>query len=615
MTDAFWWYLLAGFIVGFTLSTLWEWLYFRRKRMRIENRRIAELEAMLRSSILAEESQSVTATRASEPWVSPSFDDPGAYLDIEDEAAVSVVPPAELPPTLSVGVGVAQVNRRPRTPTPAPLLSPSPPADTLRSSTQTTATAVPATAAASREDLSTPAPGYAPLTPAYALPRSSTFPTVAAQVTSAPESVRQTASKGSVPLDRLPEAAAVALPSAALQPGSTRAPLSAVSAPSATRAESVPAQGTVDSGARTEKEECRPDAALATAGVVATAAATRQLATEPFQQARPAEAFPAWSGADDGLSGTTLLATARTVAASPAAPATQAQQALPDEAAPGELERDLVKSGPRANDLQASLRAEGNVEQPDRNVGKVAVMAAAAMATDGFSEKHQAGDAGQLHANSPQHKAVSGVASVVPADHTGVNDGPDAPVTNPDNQQTEPITPAKIDALVVSIHELIDTVQQRHSEDVKATTARVEAAEQLPETSAIYLLAAQGVAPATSAQDAEPSNRVEEALVLLVRSVSRFMHQLRVIVSRERAQDAPLQRRVAASDLMYIDGMKQQYIERLRVANITSSAELARLSEIELRMLLITPGDEPLPDSAALLARAAAVAAGNRTAS
>ena len=29
MTESVWWYVLAGFLIGFILSTLWEWLFFR----------------------------------------------------------------------------------------------------------------------------------------------------------------------------------------------------------------------------------------------------------------------------------------------------------------------------------------------------------------------------------------------------------------------------------------------------------------------------------------------------------------------------------------------------------------------------------------------------------
>ena len=27
------WFVIAGFVLGFTTSTLWEWLYYRRKRL------------------------------------------------------------------------------------------------------------------------------------------------------------------------------------------------------------------------------------------------------------------------------------------------------------------------------------------------------------------------------------------------------------------------------------------------------------------------------------------------------------------------------------------------------------------------------------------------------
>ena len=49
-------------------------------------------------------------------------------------------------------------------------------------------------------------------------------------------------------------------------------------------------------------------------------------------------------------------------------------------------------------------------------------------------------------------------------------------------------------------------------------------------------------------------------------------------------------------------------LERLRVAGIKSPADLARLSEAELRMLLISPGGEPAPDYNAWLVRAAEIA-------
>lgn len=47
MTMRLIWFILAGFLLGFTASTLWEWFHFRRERMKLESNRIAELETQL----------------------------------------------------------------------------------------------------------------------------------------------------------------------------------------------------------------------------------------------------------------------------------------------------------------------------------------------------------------------------------------------------------------------------------------------------------------------------------------------------------------------------------------------------------------------------------------
>ena len=41
------WFVLAGLILGFALSTLWEWLYFRRARLTLNGERVAELEEVV----------------------------------------------------------------------------------------------------------------------------------------------------------------------------------------------------------------------------------------------------------------------------------------------------------------------------------------------------------------------------------------------------------------------------------------------------------------------------------------------------------------------------------------------------------------------------------------
>ena len=83
MTDAFWWYVLAGFLLGFSVSTLWEWLYFRRRRMTIRNQRIADLEATVRTYAAA---TGAPANRAADDWAEPNFQNPGVYLETEEPA-------------------------------------------------------------------------------------------------------------------------------------------------------------------------------------------------------------------------------------------------------------------------------------------------------------------------------------------------------------------------------------------------------------------------------------------------------------------------------------------------------------------------------------------------
>lgn len=96
MTDSVWWYVLAGFLLGFILSTLWEWLYFRRRRMRIENRRIAELEATVRS--LSTVSQS--AETSTSPGFAAGYQSPMVFLEGEDDDVdtVEVIVPASPEP-------------------------------------------------------------------------------------------------------------------------------------------------------------------------------------------------------------------------------------------------------------------------------------------------------------------------------------------------------------------------------------------------------------------------------------------------------------------------------------------------------------------------------------
>lgn len=95
MSEAFWWYVLAGFLLGFGVSTLWEWVYFRRRRMTIRDRRIVELEAAVRAYAAASAPGDDPTV---EDWAEPAFQNPGVYLETEE--APSVTPqPETLPST------------------------------------------------------------------------------------------------------------------------------------------------------------------------------------------------------------------------------------------------------------------------------------------------------------------------------------------------------------------------------------------------------------------------------------------------------------------------------------------------------------------------------------
>ena len=94
MTDSVWWYVLAGFLLGFILSTLWEWLYFRRRRMRIENQRIAELEATVRSlSTISQSAETNTSSGFAAGYQSPMVFLEGEEDDVDTVEVIVPAPP------------------------------------------------------------------------------------------------------------------------------------------------------------------------------------------------------------------------------------------------------------------------------------------------------------------------------------------------------------------------------------------------------------------------------------------------------------------------------------------------------------------------------------------
>ena len=82
------WFVLAGFLLGFVLSTLWEWLFFRRERLYIRDRRIIELESevhlLRREAEMRRETNSVRRSAQSTEYRSP-----GVFLDSEQAEELS----------------------------------------------------------------------------------------------------------------------------------------------------------------------------------------------------------------------------------------------------------------------------------------------------------------------------------------------------------------------------------------------------------------------------------------------------------------------------------------------------------------------------------------------
>lgn len=92
------WYVLAGFLLGFASSTLWEWFYFRKERLKLTDRRIQELEAKVREAEIEPDKAttpafapsvvptvaSVTAATRTSAWSDTGYRSPGVFLESEE---------------------------------------------------------------------------------------------------------------------------------------------------------------------------------------------------------------------------------------------------------------------------------------------------------------------------------------------------------------------------------------------------------------------------------------------------------------------------------------------------------------------------------------------------
>lgn len=80
------WFVVAGFVIGFTTSTLWEWLYYRRKRLAM----LAEHSDFVRDAERRQGGVShaqETATSDATEWRPPFYRSPGVFLESEQPGA------------------------------------------------------------------------------------------------------------------------------------------------------------------------------------------------------------------------------------------------------------------------------------------------------------------------------------------------------------------------------------------------------------------------------------------------------------------------------------------------------------------------------------------------
>ena len=95
MTMRLLWFVLAGFLLGFAASTLWEWLHFRRERMKLRDSRVQELEVQL-----AEEQRILTQMRVVQQpapvWPQADYHSPGVFLDSESPEVSPVYAPESI---------------------------------------------------------------------------------------------------------------------------------------------------------------------------------------------------------------------------------------------------------------------------------------------------------------------------------------------------------------------------------------------------------------------------------------------------------------------------------------------------------------------------------------
>lgn len=116
------WFVVAGFVLGFATSTLWEWLYYRGKRRLPQDSTPPASPSLARPVDQPTEREDATATKPATPWAVP-YRSPRVYLESEQPASADPVlsPPAPSPATSPTsatlpqsGPPFAQLESKPR---------------------------------------------------------------------------------------------------------------------------------------------------------------------------------------------------------------------------------------------------------------------------------------------------------------------------------------------------------------------------------------------------------------------------------------------------------------------------------------------------------------------
>jgi predicted flap endonuclease-1-like 5' DNA nuclease len=119
MTTTALWLVLAGFLLGFTASTLWEWFYFRKQRVKPREARARAPEDKahglhdLQELHDLEERGALPARAKRQPAAATSYRSPGVFLESE---GAPETPPAAPQPALVVAQDAAPLSPAPVSP-------------------------------------------------------------------------------------------------------------------------------------------------------------------------------------------------------------------------------------------------------------------------------------------------------------------------------------------------------------------------------------------------------------------------------------------------------------------------------------------------------------------